>query len=102
MSNEVFCKVCGKQLIPAPARFDGEATYVGYFPHDCQRAPQVNKEVQDWEYQAKALSAIKKGLEVSLKEYMEECERLAGLVDFWQKEYYKVNPGWQRPNIDNL
>ncbi len=35
MNNEKqYCK-CGRELIPAPARFDGEFTYVGYFPCRC-------------------------------------------------------------------
>lgn len=34
--SKVYCKQCGKELIPAPAKFDGEATFVGYMPHDCQ------------------------------------------------------------------
>jgi len=57
---------------------------------------------EDWEYQAKALSAIKKGLETNLIDTMEECERLAGLVKFWQTEYYKLNPTPQPGKIDNL
>lgn len=34
--------------------------------------------------------------------YREECERLAGLVKFWQEKYYKLNPPHQNPKIDNL
>lgn len=29
-----FCK-CGRELTPAPARWDGELTYVGYYPCRC-------------------------------------------------------------------
>ena len=40
--------------------------------------------------------------EGDLKECLEECERLANVADFWQKEYYKVCPPHQNPKIDNL
>jgi hypothetical protein len=36
------------------------------------------------------------------KEWQEECERLAKLVEYWQTECYKLNPGFQRPKLDHL
>jgi hypothetical protein len=30
-----YCPTCGRNLEPAPARSDGEATYVGYYPCRC-------------------------------------------------------------------
>ncbi len=38
----------------------------------------------------------------SEKEFKEECERLAGLVKFWQEKYYELNPPHKNPKIDNL
>lgn len=35
-------------------------------------------------------------------EWKEECERLAKNAEFWQNKYYELNPGFQRPKIDNL
>jgi len=37
-------------------------------------------------------------------EWKEECERLAGLVKFWQESYYKVCPpnSASLPKIDNI
>jgi hypothetical protein len=29
------CPICGRELRPAPARHDGEPTYVGFFPCPC-------------------------------------------------------------------
>jgi len=34
MKNQ-FCKICGRVLIPAPARFDGVPTFVGFYPCMC-------------------------------------------------------------------
>ncbi len=34
-------------------------------------------------------------------EWKEECDRLAGLVEFWQKKYYEINPPQQFGKIDN-
>ena len=34
--------------------------------------------------------------------FKEECERLAGLVKFWQEKYYELNPPHKNPKIDNL
>ena len=31
------CEKCGREMIPAPARFDGEETTVGFFPCVCSR-----------------------------------------------------------------
>jgi hypothetical protein len=36
MENRI-CVGCGKPLIPCPARFDGEDTFVGYFPCTCNK-----------------------------------------------------------------
>lgn len=38
------CEECGKPLIPAPARFDGEYTTVGYYPCKCSRAAWLDCE----------------------------------------------------------
>jgi len=27
-----YCKQCGEEMFPAPARWDGEPTFVGYLP----------------------------------------------------------------------
>lgn len=40
--------------------------------------------------------------EDELKDWKDECERLAKIVDFWQKEYYKVCPPHQNTKIDNF
>lgn len=37
-----------------------------------------------------------------LNEYKEECERLAGVIQFWQAKYYALKPPHQNPKIDNL
>lgn len=45
------CEYCGKALIPAPARFDGEETFVGYLPHSCTQPPANAKGEEngdDW------------------------------------------------------
>jgi len=34
LTGHAYCRKCGKQLIPAPARFDGEPAIVGYLPCD--------------------------------------------------------------------
>lgn len=31
------CKLCGREMQPAPARWDGEPTYVGYMPCACDK-----------------------------------------------------------------
>ena len=31
-----YCEYCGSELKPAPARFDGEPTFVGYLPCNCK------------------------------------------------------------------
>lgn len=38
------CEHCGVELKPAPARWDGEATFVGFIPCACQR-PIMTKEI---------------------------------------------------------
>jgi len=40
------CKKCGRILRPAPAKFDGESTYVGYLPCPCQgrKCPHCGSE----------------------------------------------------------
>ncbi len=35
------------------------------------------------------------------KEWKEECERLAKVAEYWQQEYYKLNPPHQPIKIDN-
>jgi hypothetical protein len=35
------------------------------------------------------------------KEWKEECERLAKVTEYWQQEYYKLNPPRQPLKIDN-
>lgn len=30
--EKAYCRWCGKELTPAPARFEGQDTYVGYYP----------------------------------------------------------------------
>lgn len=37
-----YCKYCGGELKPAPANFDGEPTYVGYLPCNCQSTPHFH------------------------------------------------------------
>lgn len=32
---EKQCESCGRPMIPAPARFDGEDTFVGFMPCAC-------------------------------------------------------------------
>lgn len=36
------------------------------------------------------------------KELKEECERLEKVAKFWRQEYYKLNPPYTPPKIDNL
>jgi hypothetical protein len=58
-----YCAKCGKQLIPAPARFDGEFTFVGFLEHDCNQQKEqaflqvveemVNESVHAWNEGAK-------------------------------------------------
>lgn len=43
-----------------------------------------------------------KDMKVALKDAMEECDRLACVVEHWQTEYYKLNPPHQPVKIDNL
>ena len=33
--KEHYCDKCGREMIPAPAMWDGEPTYVGYYPCRC-------------------------------------------------------------------
>lgn len=35
------CKKCGKELKPAPAKWDGEPTSVGFLPCDCKDNPYL-------------------------------------------------------------
>lgn len=42
------------------------------------------------------------GLQIGSDNWKDECDRLSGLVEFWQKKYYELNPGFQPPKIDNL
>ena len=37
------CPHCGTELKPAPAKWDGESTYVGHLPCDCDKSKQENK-----------------------------------------------------------
>jgi hypothetical protein len=37
MTATMNCKLCGREMRPAPARWDGEPTYVGHFPCACNR-----------------------------------------------------------------
>ena len=37
VSMTAICNLCGKELRPARAFWDGEPTYVGYFPCACNR-----------------------------------------------------------------
>jgi hypothetical protein len=48
-----------------------------------------------------ALEEKNRGLSEENKEWKVECERLAKVADFWQKEYYKLNPPRQPMKIDN-
>ena len=36
------CEMCGREMRPAPARFDGEDTFVGFFPCVCSRTAWLN------------------------------------------------------------
>jgi hypothetical protein len=36
------CTKCGRILKPAPAHWDGEPTYVGFFPCPCERPIQTD------------------------------------------------------------
>jgi len=36
------CEKCGREMRPAPARFDGEDTTVGFFPCVCSREAWLN------------------------------------------------------------
>lgn len=47
-------------------------------------------------------SILSKEKDRIINDYKEECDRLAGLVDFWQKKYYELNPPQQPLKIDNL
>lgn len=38
----------------------------------------------------------------SIQEWHDECERLAGLAEYWQKKYYEVVPPQQPAKLDNL
>lgn len=42
------CETCGRELSPAPARFDGEDTFVGYMPCVCSRTAWLNS-ADKWE-----------------------------------------------------
>ncbi len=41
-------------------------------------------------------------LEQQNKEWKEECDRLAGVAEYWQTKYYELNPPHRNPKIDNL
>jgi hypothetical protein len=36
--NNQNCKLCGRELKPAPAKWNGEPTYVGYYPCPCNES----------------------------------------------------------------
>lgn len=40
------CEICGAELKPAPAKFDGEFTYVGYLPCNCTRVFNVKNYIR--------------------------------------------------------
>jgi hypothetical protein len=44
----VYCKDCGRKLTPCPARFDGEPTYVGFYPCQCNEARIEDVEREEW------------------------------------------------------
>ena len=47
------CSECGLELTPAPARFDGEPTFVGYYPCQCDEARAEDAErleLERWPY----------------------------------------------------
>jgi hypothetical protein len=48
------------------------------------------------EYATKLIQA-----EQQVKEWKEECERQAKNAEYWQQEYYKLNPPRQPMKIDN-
>lgn len=38
------CKYCGRELKPAPAKHDGEPTYVGFLPCDPEECFNLSNE----------------------------------------------------------
>lgn len=42
------------------------------------------------------------GTTLSYEELQKECNRLAGIAEYWQNKYYELNPPFQRPKLDNL
>lgn len=47
ITHKINCKVCGKELKPAPSklRADGEQTYCGFIPCACSRRITTNNGV---------------------------------------------------------
>jgi hypothetical protein len=48
------CKDCARQLTPCPAklRADGEQTYVGFYPCQCNEAREEDAERDEWKVPA--------------------------------------------------
>jgi hypothetical protein len=42
------CELCGAELDPCPARFDGEGTYCGFYPCQCDEARAEDSDRQEW------------------------------------------------------
>lgn len=66
---------------------------------------RVDEQLKSLGYDPKAVEERGKVLIKTIKEnveWKEECERLAKLAEYWQKEYYKLNPQQYPGKIDNL
>ena len=42
------CEKCGREMRPAPSRFDGEDTTVGFFPCVCSRTAWMNCSCREY------------------------------------------------------
>lgn len=80
-----YCDKCGKELIPARAFSDGERTFVGYHPHECEPQRFWNEELGHWEPYAKVEPSPSP---VAGRTYTEE-ERDKFALDFieWAQKY---------------
>lgn len=86
---DLLASVLGINLEEAITETFNEKSIELGFPYLIQSTPQTN-----YEDRGKMVEA--------LKDYREECERLAKVAKFWQEEYYKINPNFIPPKIDNL
>jgi hypothetical protein len=42
--KKAYCKTCGRELFPCPAKWDGEPTFVGYSP--CPNHPSAGAQYE--------------------------------------------------------